>query len=504
MKAFDLSQRHHSTTVRVSDLRAYLTARGWSQAAFKRSQDLKFVAPADSSDSDFSLLMPSSETQSDYQDRVTTVVRALSQFEDRDAADVLRDILTPTCDKINVRLQTAEMRSGTLLLGFAAEFFDAVKNLLTFAACAERDSRTYFPKPFKEAAHFASQCRLAGTAPGSFRVTLEAPLPPPATPEQRQFFVYPPERKILLRLMRGLVEARSAHDRGDIGSLLKPGSNRLNANICDALLRMKPEADDATVDIQAVWSPSWPLSDKQKETVVTFDSRSYETIAAIGRAFREGPVMERQLWRGKIVKLAAENLLLSGGGAPTVTIRLENYPSPIRVDVKLSPEEYRKAVQAHVDGVSVEFIGVLEKSGKKAMLSDPSGFRILGLAPGFGFDYKFASGQATQNRIFSVEKVERAPRPSVPGAPLTFEDLRTALIVAVVEMTGYPDEMITLDSDLEADLGIDSIGLTSILNAIVARHPELANTKFSNVEHTKTLGDVLASLAQISGVTQSK
>ncbi len=269
------------------------------------------------------------------------------------------------------------MRSGTLLLGFAAEFFEAVKNLLTFAACAEKEPRDFFPKAFKEAVQFASQCRLSGTAPGSFRVTLEAPLPPPASPEQQQSFAYPRERRILLGLMRGLVETRQAHDRGDIATLTEPGSHRLNANICDALLRMKPQADDATVDLQAVWSPAWPLPDQQRETAVSFDRRSYETIAAIGRAFRAGPTRTRQSWRGKVVKLAAEEPPQSGAGSPTVTVRLENSASPMRVEVKLNPADYRIAVQAHLDGHSIEITGVLEKSGKKAILIEPSNFRVL-------------------------------------------------------------------------------------------------------------------------------
>ena len=363
--------------VRVSDLRAYLSSQGWTQEPFKRPEEFKFVASPDSPVRDAVLLIPASEQFADFHERIALIVRSLSQFEERPAESIFRDILTPTCDKLNVRLQTAEMRSGTLSLGFAAEFFDAVRNLLTFAACAHHKSQAYFPRAFKEATHFASQCRLAGTAPGSFRVTLEAPLPPPANPEQQKSFAYPKERRILLGLMSGLVDARTAHDRGDIGALTTQGPNRLNANICEALLRMKPEADDATVDIQAVWSPTWPLKNQQRETAVSFDSRSYETIAALGQAFRTGPILDRQAWRGQVVKLAAEDLQFLGGAAPAITIRVENYTSPIRVEVKLSRDEYRQAVQAHIDGKSVEVTGILEKSGKKAVLIEPSNFRVL-------------------------------------------------------------------------------------------------------------------------------
>src|SRR5262249_41089228 len=45
---------------------------------------------------------------------------------------------------------------------------------------------------------------------------------------------------------------------------------------------------------------------------------------------------------------------------------------------------------------------------------------------------------------------------SVPALP-ALGDLKEFLIAFVVEHTGYPAEIVELDADLEADLGIDSI-----------------------------------------------
>ena len=43
------------------------------------------------------------------------------------------------------------------------------------------------------------------------------------------------------------------------------------------------------------------------------------------------------------------------------------------------------------------------------------------------------------------------------GSGLRGEELASFLVNFVVEHTGYPPEMVELDADLEADLGIDSI-----------------------------------------------
>jgi acyl carrier protein len=55
-----------------------------------------------------------------------------------------------------------------------------------------------------------------------------------------------------------------------------------------------------------------------------------------------------------------------------------------------------------------------------------------------------------------------APLPALPAIP-DREELTARLIAIVSERTGYPPEMLDLDLDLEADLGIDSIKRIEIL-----------------------------------------
>ena len=85
----------------------------------------------------------------------------------------------------------------------------------------------------------------------------------------------------------------------------------------------------------------------------------------------------RQSWQGKIVKLVAEDPRQTSGSATSIALRIENYHRPLRIEVHLTAEKYRQAVKAHLDGKSVRVTGVLEKSGKKATLLDPSDFEVI-------------------------------------------------------------------------------------------------------------------------------
>ncbi|MDO5554147.1 MAG: phosphopantetheine-binding protein [Planctomycetia bacterium] len=63
-----------------------------------------------------------------------------------------------------------------------------------------------------------------------------------------------------------------------------------------------------------------------------------------------------------------------------------------------------------------------------------------------------------------------APAPAVATAPTTpavsRDELQTYLINFVVEQTGYPEDMVELDADLEGDLGIDSIKKAQLLGEL--------------------------------------
>ncbi len=56
-----------------------------------------------------------------------------------------------------------------------------------------------------------------------------------------------------------------------------------------------------------------------------------------------------------------------------------------------------------------------------------------------------------------AETATSSPLSTAVGTALSNEELERFLVNFVVEQTGYPEEMVELDADLEADLGIDSI-----------------------------------------------
>ncbi len=103
-------------------------------------------------------------------------------------------------------------------------------------------------------------------------------------------------------------------------------------------------------------------------------------------------------------------------------------------------------------------------------------------------DY-LASGEASSAAAETApDRPDAAPDPAPP-------DIQTTLLSIVAELTGYPEAMLDLAMDIEADLGIDSIKRVEILSAMEERMPRLPRVTPDMVGTLKTLGQICDYLA---------
>lgn len=87
-----------------------------------------------------------------------------------------------------------------------------------------------------------------------------------------------------------------------------------------------------------------------------------------------------------------------------------------------------------------------------------------------------------------------AAAPVAVAAPAPGTDAAALLLAIVADKTGYPAEMINLDMDLEADLGVDSIKRVEILAALHAQAPVAAQTDSAKMSGLHTLRQIVGYL----------
>ena len=74
------------------------------------------------------------------------------------------------------------------------------------------------------------------------------------------------------------------------------------------------------------------------------------------------------------------------------------------------------------------------------------------------------------------------------------------MLNVVAARTGYPEEMLGLDMDLEADLGVDSIKRVEILSAVMERAPALPEVNTAKLASMRTLREIVDHLGQEGGL----
>jgi polyketide-type polyunsaturated fatty acid synthase PfaA len=83
------------------------------------------------------------------------------------------------------------------------------------------------------------------------------------------------------------------------------------------------------------------------------------------------------------------------------------------------------------------------------------------------------------------------------------EGLTASLLEVVSDKTGYPAQMLELEMDMEADLGIDSIKRVEILGAMQELFPDLPQVNPEELAELRTLAEIVENLAQ-STVVEKK
>ena len=114
--------------------------------------------------------------------------------------------------------------------------------------------------------------------------------------------------------------------------------------------------------------------------------------------------------------------------------------------------------------------------------------------------------QVTGETLQVTEEV--IPEPvSIPQSPVPspqYQDLGQTLLNITSEKTGYPVEMLELDMDMEADLGIDSIKRVEILGAMQEAYPDLPKPNIEELGDLRTIGQIVNYLQSLVGGEKKK
>jgi NAD(P)-dependent dehydrogenase (short-subunit alcohol dehydrogenase family)/acyl carrier protein len=176
-----------------------------------------------------------------------------------------------------------------------------------------------------------------------------------------------------------------------------------------------------------------------------------------------------------------------------VVSRLTGYPvEMLGMDMDIEAE-------LGIDSIKrVEILSTLEEKmpDLPSVSPDMMGtLKTLGQIAGFICNGK--PENTTENRSVDTTQDGRGTGAATPLEPVDnrLDDLTATMLEVVSRLTGYPVEMLGLDMDIEAELGIDSIKRVEILSTLEEKMPDLPAVSPDMIGSLKTLGQIAEYLA---------
>jgi len=126
-----------------------------------------------------------------------------------------------------------------------------------------------------------------------------------------------------------------------------------------------------------------------------------------------------------------------------------------------------------------------------AQIADAIGGAEVGGAPAAIAEATSIPTAVTEAPAVSEPAPAPIPVAETPATPARSTDTCRDIVRSVVaEKTGYPPEMLDLDMDLEAELGIDSIKQVEILSALREQMPDMPEIEPSRLAELRTLAQI--------------
>jgi polyketide-type polyunsaturated fatty acid synthase PfaA len=112
---------------------------------------------------------------------------------------------------------------------------------------------------------------------------------------------------------------------------------------------------------------------------------------------------------------------------------------------------------------------------------------------------------ATEVSAVVISEPEIETTETIDASPASeIADLGATLLAITSDKTGYPVEMLELDMDMEADLGIDSIKRVEILGAMQEMYPDLPKPNVEELGDLRTIGQIVDYLQKLVGGEKKK
>lgn len=363
--------------LRLPMLRPYLESQGWKRSADYRGNLAIFEKSADSLNQ---LLVPIHPEFDDFEEQMGRVLAKLAESEGRSERSVLHDLYVSQMDTLRYRVQSPAASRGTLPLEQGISLLEGARRTLLAAACTVLSpQRTYHPRmSFSPAEEFVDTCELAQTEEGSFGIVVRCPLQ--FSEDESLAGDLPFARKATNTLFWSVSSLVRAIDSDRLESITTSpdySGVRLTANLCDALIKMQPDSEDASVALSVSWATALPNPHGFSNSV-KIRSDLFPKIAEVSKHLRGPMAVKSAGFLARVDALCGAEMdgLGQRYGEVRLSVILGEDDEIVRARALLDSEKYALADRAHMQNRYVVITGVLNRSSRLATVTGVTDFQL--------------------------------------------------------------------------------------------------------------------------------
>lgn len=374
-----VSDREQLQSLDPVEIASYLQAKGWQQteSGYERAACWSFETNAGES---LDVLVPTDATVGDFALRMSELLQALEQVEQRSQMEILSDIQYARSDVVRLRRAEEGNAVGGIPLVDGEKLIGEAVTLMTAAACAAiYPGRVMSAKQASQASEYLQHVKMGQTERGSFVLTIVSPLVPLVTAGAHPLFDSVDEpfpRKVTKALAEALDATRMAVSKvqssGRVEIFEEAVGHGVSANLCEAIAGLLAAAGQAgRIRVDVAWAPTLPSSVPELQPI----EFAYEEVSVLNRAarfLRESSPGEGIPIAGVVIRLAREQDAEDG----TATILGVVGGAIRRITIPLRATDYEMAIDAHRDKKGIRCLADIKQSGRKYEATNVAEFRL--------------------------------------------------------------------------------------------------------------------------------
>lgn len=351
---------------------SYILMNKWVEISIKRN-DIKIFQYKYENDYFEQIIIPMNNELYDFNLAMYEAIKTLAEVEKKDIEQFIYFLYNPNVDIIKIRMQNDETKNGSIPINIGFSFYENIKNLIisTLEDIIE-PKKNHRGKKSLKVHKILSNYELGQTEIGSYVVSIILKFEDDMTPENKlldlnDMYKDSFTRQLTCKLMKNINHIKQSIDDDKLDNLISySNENNISINFYEALNGLNLKNKNVNVEFQTQWSP-FVHSNKYEKDKIKLSHYYYSYIEKVIKELKKDEDEEVTI-TGFVTKLgAAPELRKRNLGNVTISYAdIDDDNKYKQITIKVSPNDYNLAIDAHKNGKIVEAI-VLKRENSNSM-----------------------------------------------------------------------------------------------------------------------------------------